>query len=90
MLQVSEQNRDNETKLKKRDAQLYRMRESNRSLTNLTQVNNVLYAKSTFKVMASAFQSKKLDEREKLQMDLDEANSQIALRDDENRVRPDS
>ncbi len=64
---MQDQNKENERKLNNRDAQLFKMREANKSLINLTQ-------------------SKKLDQREKLKNNLDDAKDMLEKRDDEVKV----
>ena len=64
---MKETNQELESKLNRRDSQLFRMRDSNRSLSNLAQ-------------------SKQLDQRDKLQKELEEIREQLQLRDEENSV----
>jgi hypothetical protein len=65
---VQDLNKENGVKLNKRDAQLFKMRESNTSLVNLTQ-------------------SKKLDQRERLQTNLEDTRDMLDKRDVEVKVR---
>ncbi|XP_059083860.1 lebercilin-like isoform X2 [Tigriopus californicus] len=62
---ISEVKRDLNLRLDRKDAELFRMRESNKNLTSLTQ-------------------TKKLDQREQLQVELGNVQDQLVLRDQEN------
>ncbi len=88
--QLQDSNRDLNSKLDRRDDALFKMREANRYVWKVKSKNFSFYKENIFfceiRSLTSLAQSRHLDQRERLQRELEEVKEHLARRDEENKV----